>query len=204
MKLYDSLHNYGRIIVEVVTDEDVKDISLAIKYNDHGDEFLYIRTYSGEEYKYGYWLNRPGGEYVSFLKKPTLYKRVDKRCGFSNDVFCTLHDDDHGIRTWMGIGAAGKFDNAQWRFDYVMWRVKDLIETEGNLEKVESITWDSRINGFDGVAGKRAANNYLYGDRVTEVLYRGRAFDVKKLNYSVANTDEWGCNTYMLNTKQLV
>lgn len=229
MKMHECLHNYGRIIVEAVTDEELKDISLAIKYNDHGDEFLYVRTYSGEEYQYGYWLNRPLGKYGNYIRRPVLFKSVDERCTISNEVFRILHDDDQGIQTWMGIGSAGKFNNAQQRFDTVMMRIafcmedhkyvmydfnhyrEDIvyflklndISTEENLKKVEAITWDSRIGSVDGIAGKKKANNYLYGDKVTDVLYRGREFDVKKLKYSVASRDEFGCNTYVLNTKQL-
>lgn len=47
MKMQETLHNWGGLTLNVITDEEIKDICLAIKYNDHGDDFLYIRTYSG-------------------------------------------------------------------------------------------------------------------------------------------------------------
>lgn len=90
MKMQETLENYRGMTFNAITDEELKDICLAIKYEDHGDEFLYIRTYSGEQYEYGYWFGRRDcwedfdparneGESDSvFIRRPILFKNKER------------------------------------------------------------------------------------------------------------------------------
>lgn len=237
MKLRDTLLNHGSIIVDVTTDEEIQDIDLAIKYNDHGDEFLYVRTYSGEQYEYGYYLNRfgypdysPENEKTNydgrFIKSPVLFSKPDYNAVLSNEMFRLFHDDRDGLQTWMAFGPC-RFSDARRRLTHVLSWADIIIKAHPGVrydfenhrrealnfivinelgdeftEVMDSIQWTSRINGFDGIAGKKKQDNYLYGDRVLSVLYRGRNYDLTKLTYSVRSTDDWGFDTYRLNTKQ--
>lgn len=243
MKLQTKLKNWSEAVLKVVTDEELKDIDLVIKYHDHGDEFLYVRTYSGEEYKYGYWLDRNncwadfdpdlnGKEDLKhgFIRRPYLNKKPDHRSELSNKIFFTIHDKYTGIvreDTW--FERAREITDPAGTLDYVLSEIKAVLETntdvmydfnnnsykrdimyyiekhdlgEEYIKKVEEIPWSSKIDGIDGIAGKRKADNYLYGDGVREVLYRGRDFDIDKLSYSHGDIDDWGYVTYVLNTKQ--
>lgn len=242
MKIQDTLHNWGGITCEVITDEDVKDIQLMIKYHDHGDEFLYVRTYSGEEYEYGYYFdrincladfdrNKNNGESDNwFIKRPILFKEPDTRSTLSNEICWAVDDERLGIKNRMGFGVLTdeiSDDNAKTRFEFTLMRIKALLERYSNrrydknelkddlltfievhnlgddcVSEVNKIKWDSKVNGFDGIAGKKESSNYLHGDGVIEVLYKGKEFDIKKLRYKRGHRDQFGCTTYIFNTKQ--
>ena len=236
MKLQTSLGNWGGIICNCVTDEEIGDIKLAIKYEDHGDDFLYVRTYSEEEYEYGYWFNRKtcftdfdparnnGESDEYFIKRPILFKEPQDR-------YCTLSNNIHRIieRYIMDYGwfIPKKSMDPEYDIKYALINILEEINNNQNtmydfnsykkylysfitkndlgeewINKVNSIKWDSKINGFDGIAGKREACNYLTGDRAIKVLYRGKDFDIKKLTYSAESRDYFGCTTYCLNTHQ--
>ena len=240
MKMQETLHNWGGITCEVVTDEDVKDINLAIKYCDHGDEFLYVRTNSGNEYEYGYYLdrkdcfadfdsNKNNGESDSmFIRRPILFKKPDERSILSNKIFWAIHDNYSGILNLMldDIYKDISKANAEYRLKITLASIEGILNTypdrmyhqndakdyllrfiethklDEYISKVNEIKWDSKINGFDGIAGKIEASNCLYGDNVIEILYRGKEFDINKISYKRNNYDEWGFCTYKLNTKQ--
>lgn len=247
MKLQETLKNWGGVTLNAVTDEDIKDISLVIKYNDHGDEFLYIRTYSGEQYTYGYWLNRKdylrydqfnpetndGRSDEFFIKRPILFRLPDKDCIYKNAAYFAVNNKYMGIGT-DGLSLRLKCKNKEDAKRRLCYALKALISEkevadkdniyydfsgiadsiidfaiyndldESEWKEIRKQKWDSSVNGFDGVAGKKIASNYIYADAVEEVLYRGKGFDVEKLRIYVNNEDEWGCETIVLNTKQLV
>ena len=239
MKLQTKLKNWGGIIVDCVTDEDAGDIDLAIFYHDHGDEFLYVRTYSKEQYEYGYYLNRKdcwanfdpklnGKEDAKngFIIRPLLYKMPDTNASMNNEVFRILHNDNIGIQKWMDFGPQ-KYNDADSRLRCIFSRLKHTIDIHPDtmydfrryrdnimtfiemndlgdeyIQMVDSITWTSRINGIDGVSGKKEGRNVLYGDGIYEVLYRGKTFDLEKLSISRLDYDEYGEYRFRLNTKQ--
>lgn len=239
MKLRTSLNNWGKVIVDATTDEEIGDINLAIKYNDHGDDFLYVRTYSGEEYEYGYWFNRRyypdydadknhGESDDIFIKRPILFRHPDETSEFSNEVFSILHSDYCGIQKHMDFGPQ-KYDDAERRIEAVLYRISSLTEDKYNhtmydftsykkeietfitinelgkeyLDWLNCIEWTSRINGFDGIAGKMASSNIIVCDMICSVLYRGKNMNIKKLRYSRERDDEWGFVRRIYNTKQL-
>lgn len=45
--------------IQANVEENVENIDLAVCYEDHGDEFLYIHTKNGEAFTYGWFINRP-------------------------------------------------------------------------------------------------------------------------------------------------
>jgi len=96
------LNQWNHISVKANVDEKLDDIRLAIMYDDHGDDFLYIETYDGQCYEYGYWLNRAFGghpdstdltsySWMNFIRRPSTYKRIDERmrkaAEISNDIY---------------------------------------------------------------------------------------------------------------------
>ena len=230
MKMQETLHNYGGITLNAITDEELKDICLAIKYEDHGDEFLYIRTYSGEQYEYGYWLSRRDcwtdfdlarneGESDSvFIRRPIMFKKPNNY-SISNETIWYLkrvfgEEFSYEAREKTSVeeinavlaciqNIIDEYPNTIYDIESSKNRLLRIIEKSGlNAKVLDKVKWNSKTNGFDGIAGKMEANNFLYGDTAISVLYRGKDFDIKKLTYSIHNEDEWGCLTYVLNTKQ--
>jgi len=102
------LKNYGGMIVEVV--DNLKKAVTIIKYGDHGDEFLVVKTEDGI-YEYGWYLNRIGypeyenltrysesyvGENKIFISAPELYYKLDYYSQAANKIFHYTED----LYTW--------------------------------------------------------------------------------------------------------
>lgn len=74
------------------------------------------------------------------------------------------------------------------------------IATPENLKKLEDQPFDTRIDGFDGIAGKVLFDNdRLWFDAITYAYVNGHDVDVDTIPTYVAGTDEWGCDTLGLN-----
>ena len=71
-------------------EENPEDISVVVKYCDHGDEFLVIKTREGKTYEYGCYENRPYGSLETFVRKPHLYKQFDECSAISNKIYFYL------------------------------------------------------------------------------------------------------------------
>jgi hypothetical protein len=94
------LRNWGGIRLNANIDEELEDIDLAILYNDHGDDFLLIRTKDNTYYEYGWWLNRERHFYPKyddlyngtcdwkrwFVRRPELLHKIDNNSEFSNRI----------------------------------------------------------------------------------------------------------------------
>ena len=103
------LNNWGGISVKADIDEKMEDIVLAIKYEDHGDDFLLIKTKDGT-YEYGWWLNRERDFYPKydelydgiydwtklFIRRPYLFYRFDYECKLSNEIFLNFNNKFEG------------------------------------------------------------------------------------------------------------
>lgn len=243
MKLQETLKSWGGLTLSAITDEDMKDICLAIKYHDHGDEFLFVRTYSGERYTYGYWLDRvtcvsdfseetnDGRSDRWFLKRPILFRKPDHRCNITNKACFAIGDERMGIHNeyssmrkcenekdalrrfnyalnaLKGVMTIADIGNIYYRFEHY---VDDIVTFAAinNIDKdyVNEATkgkWNSSVNGFDGLAGKKEAGKIIYADGISCVLYRGREFNVRKLRKRTCHYDEWGERTISVNTDQL-
>lgn len=240
MKLQQDLRCWGGLNLNAVTDEDMGDISLAIKYVDHGDNFLYIRTYSGDEYQYGYWLDRMdfGGDFDPeknngqsdrwFIKRPILYRIPDKNSYYSNQA-CFIanrleikgktykpnklaagHLLDYAIDDLKALLMEADKKNIYYSMKghscintFRQYAIINELEQE-YFDKINEVSIDTSIRGYDGLAGKREAHHMIYCDEIEQVIYRGRSFDTEKLKISWDNTDDWGCDTIRFNTKSLV
>ena len=240
MKLRTSLSNWDNVIVDVTTDEEIGDINLAIKYDDHGDSFLYVRTYSGEKYEYGYWLNRnksgfdfdpdknQGESDNYFIKRPILFKHPDDEYELSNKIYRLINSEYIGIKSRMDSGPQ-IYTDAERRINRLLLEIGILMETprfnnimynfttykkdierfifmneldHEYLDRVNRMSWTSRINGFDGIAGKRVAGNTIVCDEITSILYKGKNMNINELRYSREKKDEWGFSRRIYHTKQ--
>ena len=98
MKTNFILHYYGGMDLQVRLEEDWNDIDLFIIYEDHGDEFLRIRTKDGENYKYGYVGNRKNifDESSYYITQPELFCIEDEHSSLANEIFHQFNSD----RSW--------------------------------------------------------------------------------------------------------
>lgn len=205
MNIYEKLNSYDNITLKTNVDDEINNIDLVIKYNDHGDDFLLVRS-NGNIYEYGYWLNRYGYPSYSelhnsnydfgFVRKPELYYDYDERSSFSNEIYKhakqnfiddSSFDSDKVRKCITAYNAQGYFDDfIEYMNSYVPSRkiiynfiystIKDdiidflklnEIYTDENIEKFSNIKWTSKIDGFDGIAGKRKTEiDVLYCDDI--------------------------------------
>ena len=101
-KLFENeiLNNWGGIKVLAEIEETADDANLAIKYNDHGDEFILVRMKDGRMFEYGYYLNRigcpdpkdifgnncPSWYKDWFVRKPHFHYEIDERSFLANEM----------------------------------------------------------------------------------------------------------------------
>ena len=230
------LGNWGGIRLNAKIDEELKDIILAIQYNDHGDDFLLIRT-KKNTYEYGWWLNRKHEpEYDDlyngkcdwegrFVRRPELFHKFDYRCRLSNEIYRKFYDNfekdyfrnknlnnnadmaqrkfDRFIRYMEQIEHRGVIYHADdYKQELMIYLVQHNISTKENIAKLDKVKWNSRINGSDGIAGKRLYEcDRLYGDSIKFIYYKGKEMDVSKVKKKF-DTDEWGAETFSLSFKQ--
>lgn len=242
-----ALRNYGGIVVKSSIDEKTEDVNLAILYQDHGDDFLVIRT--GEKiYKYGWFVNRPFYPDYSdldkewnkdkFVRNPRLFYKEDKGSCLSNEMFYWLEDQlepEYRKGSFWSSRRVGKES-----YKEVVWRLEDIKETmktyadrgitydadykkemlliylkandamtEETMNIVNSIKWDSRIDGFDGIAGKVETNNLISGDVIKFIIYNGQEIDPKewvKSHYDEDDDDDYdydyGQETFTIDINQ--
>lgn len=88
------LYNWGDVGVKANIDEQDDEIIAAILYDDHGDEFLSIKTSDGY-FEYGYYLNRPWQP--DFIREPT-----DKTAGKCNSYEFISGDHIQKVY-WCGV-----------------------------------------------------------------------------------------------------
>lgn len=93
------LKNWGGINVVADIDEKLEDIRVAVKYSDHGDDFLFVKMKDGNEYEYGWYIDRrdvfcPDYDDLiktpnncGFVRKPRLIYAYDNNCALSNEIF---------------------------------------------------------------------------------------------------------------------
>lgn len=93
------LRDWGGINVVADIDENLEDIRVAVKYSDHGDDFLFVKMKDGTAYEYGWYIGRQDvlcpdyDELIAspndwgFIRKPRLIYAYDKRCVLANEIF---------------------------------------------------------------------------------------------------------------------
>ena len=74
--------------------------------------------------------------------------------------------------------------------------------TEENIVKLENVKWDSKINGSDGIAGKRLYKcDNLRGDSIKFIYYKGKERDLSKVRMKW-DSDDWGTEVFSLSLNQ--
>lgn len=229
------LGNWGGIRLKAEIDEKLEDIDLVIKYNDHGDEFLVVRS-NGNYYEYGWWLNRkfqPEYDEVinsqgncGFVRKPKLFHKFDNRCEFSNEIYWEFNrcfEDSYkyikGYKQHSTEDAQRRFDrfieymhrevesadivydNNDYKEKLVRYLEKHDISIEENIDKIEQVKWDNRINGADGIAGKKECDSYIYGDKIEFIFYKGKPLSWRKTKRRY-RTDDFGFSTFSMSLDQ--
>ena len=106
------LGDWGGINVIANIDEQLEDIRVAVKYSDHGDDFLFVKMKDDKAYEYGWYISRKNvicpeyDEFVKsqcdygFIRKPKLFCAYDKRSKLSNEIFLYVEQrfmDDWGF-----------------------------------------------------------------------------------------------------------
>lgn len=121
------LRNWDGINVIANIDEKLEDIMVAVKYSDHGDDFLFVKTMDGKMYEYGWYIGRRDvlcPDYYEliespnnwgFIRKPELFCAYDERCVLGNEIYWYVADRFYDRITMRTI----KYDpfTAQWKFD---------------------------------------------------------------------------------------
>lgn len=124
---FENLDSYYDIVVRPMVEESDDEIYVAIRYNDHGDDFVYIKTKDGKQYTYGYFLNRRGypddnqildnperyENDPSFIRLPKVYKRSDSH-QTENGLLRMLHSwvikyDTHRPIIWQSKMTAQRY-----------------------------------------------------------------------------------------------
>lgn len=227
------LGNYDKIKVRTEIEEKIEDIDLAIKYTDHGDEFLVIRS-NGKYYEYGWWQHRPGHPdykdldkpyYANcYIRKPKLYFKEDHKYTLSNSLYWKM---DTYIRDRMTDRIMKKISTSSAQIDFEIYlecmeeamnsgityhKEKDKetlikyleineIKTRDNLDRLDKIKFTSRIDGADGIAGKREIGDQIHGDKIDFIFYKGKPVHWRKTKRRYTH-DEWGFSMFSMSLKQ--
>ena len=215
-----TIHNWDGIKLKADVDENPDDIIAAVRYSDHGDGFLVVKT-KEKVYEYGWWLDRPGYGYDlldentwrnrdEFIKLPKLYGKLDKGSYISNGIHSLITDCLYETSYSMGWKSHDRMkanlapNTAQIYFDLLYdgleecynsnvvfreWndgieKINDYlmynnIMTEENLKKLEDIKTFLRIGAIDGTAGKQKGDQFIGGDYLNWIWYRGKQVSKK-------------------------
>lgn len=221
------LRDWGGINVVANIDEKLEDIRLAVKYSDHGDEFLFVKMKDGSAYEYGWYIGRrdvfcpdyddliKSPDDWGFIRKPELFCAYDKRCVLANEIFWYVErhfvEDRCGFWSYRRPYEYDDAHTAQRKLDNYIEFMREVygrkityhknddkrkveyylektgILTQENLDKLNSVKFESGENGIDGSAGKkrRYVDKVLEGDRVEFVWHNGefRKFNSKQVKY---------------------
>ena len=223
-KIERTLNAWHHLVVKVKTDENLEDMEWAVVLEDHGDEYLIVKTKDEKIYKYGCFANLRDSKWImdDLMRKPEMYKELDGTT--SNDIYFLIDRELYDFSSFSAKRYYSKED-AQWHFDYVMNRLieihesskytydsnshkheaglflkKNGINTEENLQKLNETPWDSRIDGVDGIAGKEDISgwDHIYFESIRDVYIIDES-DLEIVEDD--ETDEYGYGGYYLNIK---
>lgn len=159
-----------------------------------------------------------------YIRKPKLYFKYDKKCELSNDIYWLFTEYIHDRILNRPLRKYSK-ERAQSDFDYYLWRMKEYtesgiiyhndddenevirylevndIKTEDNLAKLEEIKFNSRIDGADGIAGKREIGCTVSGDTIDFIFYKGEPVHWRKTKRKYHH-DRFGFSVFTLDMKQ--
>lgn len=227
MKLDRTLSCWGGYTIECITDEDIEDIEYAFVTNNHGDDWLIVKTKEGKIYKYGWWFNLSDSEIwidtKDFITKPVRFKKKDKNSNLANDFYRffknLFYEESYpwGFRE-EHIRKNDSKEEVKYRIDMLAKELDRLYESgieyskhqdrneviaylrennaEVDLKYLYSLHWDSKVDGYDGVAGKEDISDYdicIYSDSLPE-MYVGSIDMIDAVECE--DSDDWGVRGY--------
>lgn len=132
------LRDWGGINVVADIDERLEDIRVAVKYSDHGDDFLFVKMKDGKAYEYGWYIGRqdvfcPDYDDLiespndwGFVRKPELSCAYDERCELGNKIYWFVADRFYDRMTMRTI--KDDLRTAQRKFDDYVRFMKKIYE----------------------------------------------------------------------------
>lgn len=220
MGKYDSILNYwGGYVFKTNIDIPDEDIVVAVKYMDHGDDFIAVKTKDEEIYEYGFWGNRDRF-YGTYLIDPILnYEKEDEHASLSNAIcFRAMEASEGGwtenlkkiVDVWsfnhyisdlkrIFDKYEGVYRSKEKYKNDLIRRLKEInLYTEENIEKVNSLPWTCKVDGVDGIAGKLNGCSIIHADRIDWVYINGEKVE-ENLKINVSYEDEYCVEIYSLN-----
>lgn len=219
------INAWGGIKLIPQIEEKAEDIWLLVTYEDHGDDFVVVGTKDGKCYEYGYWLNRRDfyPELTEWARKPMTYKKEDEYSVLSNRIYREFNyyfkernggyriynDVDYAQRTFLHFLNFMKEEmegdtiyvkhGRDYKYELHRWLQANQMDNNYYLEALENTPFDTHVNGFDGVAGKRCIcpDTVLYADHFDKIIVNGKKLDRRKVS-KPDHTDEWGETTYRM------
>lgn len=201
-------------------DEKKEDVDKLAIYEDHGDDFVIVKTKDGKVYEYGYFKNLKFPPTI-FVREPVLFRKEDSRATISNKIFFCIHGD-HGmrfvdrmsyrinkdsetianykfhslVRDMQGIYDSGVMYHHDGDKEIIKRYLKENgIDTEENTKLLEKMVFDTSYYGIDGIAGKIEIGDFkwIYGDRLKYAYSNGKRVWLTR-HYS--GSDEYGSKSY--------
>lgn len=119
----------------------------------------------------------------------------DRKC-FSKES--AQHCFERGLEAFERAFRTNSFYDYSNKYgDIVFFLINNDIATDENLELLKNAHLSSKIDGIDGIAGKKKwepYDNSLIGDRVTFAMVDGIELNIDKLlYYTCKDYDKWGC-----------
>ena len=176
-KLFEKeiLNNWGGFKVLANVEETTDNANLAIQYDDHGDEFIFVRTKDGRIFEYGLYVTRKCEPDMSelelscykdyFIRKPTMYYEWDNRSSLAYEIYsevrCRIKERD----TRFG----GYSDNYKKEYSesYAKFNFEKIIEYM-NEQRAKGIRFDQN-NRKSEIAEYLKINN-IYTDENAKIL----------------------------------
>ena len=198
------LRNWDGINVIANIDEKLEDIMVAVKYSDHGDDFLFVKTKDGKMYEYGWYICRrdvicPDYDELiksqddwGFIRKPELFCAYDKRCVLGNKIYRFVSGEFYDYILMQTIRDDPSI--AQWKFNYYVKFMGEIYDQRITYHKEEHkemirdyltvneiLTQDNldKLNGVKFTSGE----NGIDGTAGKRVRYAGNSLEGDRIKF---------------------
>ena len=152
------LGNYGGVRVDAKVDEKMEDVKLIIEYDDHGDEFLIVKTKDNNIYEYGWYLNRictmdyddviNSESDCGFIRKPKLFYKDDKHCEFSNKIYWEFDRRFENSFKYVKGYKQHSMEDAQYRFDKFIEYMHREVEPVGIIYDLSRYGYEQDLKHY--------------------------------------------------------
>ncbi len=156
------LNDYSGIRVRADIEEAPEDIIAMVLYDDHGDDFLVVKTTNGT-YEYGWFLSRPGYPNYNeldfewnksrFLRKPKLDGKYDYKFYVGNDLIWDTERVMYKAGCYSRALEPETKEQAQFEFDRAISIAKATYDYSGviyhNNTLYQDAAWFIKEYGID-------------------------------------------------------